>query len=61
MSKDDAFERFEFPQNINTLKSVFTPIEPPKQSNILVTGNTKSEDKSPKRQKKREIINFTEA
>ncbi len=52
MGKDDVFERIELPQNIFTLKQVFTAIEPivPIRTNLLGASTmVKFDEKSPKR------------
>jgi hypothetical protein len=61
-TKEDQYEKLEFPPNIKTLKQIFTPIDQLKDKNM------KSADQTPKgastttsKVKKRESQNFTTA
>lgn len=61
-TKEDLYEKFEFPSNIKTLKQIFTPIDQLKEK------NNKSADPTPKgasttasKAKKRDSQNFATA
>ena len=61
-TKEDQYEKFEFPPNIKTLKQIFTPIDQLKDKNMKSADPTpKGVSTSASKVKKRDSQNFTTA